>query len=334
LITGESGTGKELIARAIHFGGARSLQPFIALNCSTIPRELAESTLFGHIRGAFTGATEARKGYFELADGGTLFLDEIGDMPYELQAKLLRVLEDGKYTPIGSTKERSMSVRIISATNQELHSHIQEGTFRQDLYFRLAQFHVEVPPLRERSEDVPLLVNHFLHLFAVEMGRECPRMSMETLAALQHYSFPGNVRELKNIVEHALIKSAGGPILPEHLHLLNDAKSAAHPELSPEKHDHTDDLCDYESLRNLVITRALSSIPDERSAARHESSEFRTDEEKILAYVEEHGTINNAECRKLLMSDLHHASYLLKKLHEYGLLTGEGERRWKRYHMK
>lgn len=331
LITGESGTGKELIARAIHFGGSRSKKPFITLNCSTIPRDLAESTLFGHIRGAFTGATDMRKGYFELADGGTLFLDEIGDMPFELQAKLLRVLEDGKYIPVGCTKERNTDVRIISATNQELQKRIAQGMFRQDLYFRLAQFHVEVPPLRERSEDIPLLVNHFLHLYATEMGRECPGISSEALAELQQYSFPGNVRELKNIVEHAMIKSGGMNILPQHLHLLNDARTTSSPTFSPEIHKYNDASVNFEYLKDLVIKRAVGSASQEQGRG-NDNQESLTDEEKILAYVEKHGTINNAECRELLLSDIHHASYLLKKLHEYGLLASEGERRWKRYY--
>ncbi|MBI1925294.1 sigma-54-dependent Fis family transcriptional regulator [Candidatus Poribacteria bacterium] len=180
LILGESGTGKELIARAIHFGGPRAKGPFIPLNCSAIPHELAESTLFGHIKGAFTGATTDRKGYFELANGGTLFLDEIGDMPLELQAKFLRVLEDGVFAPVGGAQQKQVDVRVVAATNADLQAKIAEGTFREDLYYRLARFPVKVPPLRERKEDIPLLAEHFLRLFATEMGMLSERGSEET----------------------------------------------------------------------------------------------------------------------------------------------------------
>jgi len=220
LILGESGTGKELIARAIHFGSARAKGTFIPVNCSTIPRELAESTLFGHVRGAFTGANQSRKGHFELASGGTLFLDELGDMPLELQPKLLRVLEEGCFTPLGGTAEKQVDVRILAATNQDLPQNIAAGKFRDDLYFRLARFPVTVPPLRERKEDIPLLVEHFLRTFGAEMGIEHPQISVEALESLQAYHFPGNVRELKNIIEHALILSGREQILPEHLHFV------------------------------------------------------------------------------------------------------------------
>jgi DNA-binding NtrC family response regulator len=189
------------------------------VNCVAIPEELAESILFGHVRGAFTGATMDKKGYFELAHGGTLFLDEIGDMPASLQAKLLRVLEDGRVTPLGSTRERQVDVRIVAATNVDLQSQIAVGAFRQDVYFRLAQFCVESPPLRNRREDIPMLAAHFVKLFAQEMGVAEPQISSETLAALSSYDFPGNVRELKNIIERSLIESDGQTILPRHLHL-------------------------------------------------------------------------------------------------------------------
>ena len=219
LIRGESGTGKELIARAIHHGGARAGQPFIAVNCSAIPAELAESTLFGHVRGAFTGATADRKGCFELAHRGTLFLDEIADLPSPLQAKLLRTLEDGSLLPVGATHERKVDVRVVCATHADLDARIQAGTFRQDLYFRLAQYVVTVPPLRERRQDIPLLVQHFLRLFAEEMKLARPELSPGVLDVLLDYDFPGNVRELKNIAERALILCGGGPIQRKHLQL-------------------------------------------------------------------------------------------------------------------
>ncbi len=227
LITGESGTGKELIARAIHFGGPRKKGGFIPVNCSAIPGDLAESLFFGHIRGAFTGAMTERKGYFELADGGTLFLDEIGEMPLQLQVKLLRVLEDGSFVPLGGTDEKHVDVRILAATNVDIQAKIAEGAFREDLYFRLAIFTVTVPPLRERPSDIPLLVNHFLQMFAIEMAIETPVLNDEALSALMDYAFPGNVRELKNIIERALIESGGREIRPEHLHFTQLRESAA-----------------------------------------------------------------------------------------------------------
>ena len=220
LITGESGTGKELVARAIHAGSPRAKGPFIPVNCVAVPEDLAESLFFGHLRGSFTGATADRKGYFELADGGTLFLDEIGDMPTVLQAKLLRVLEDGRVTAIGANRERRVDVRVVAATNADLQRQIATGAFRQDLYFRLAQFCVELPPLRERKEDLPLLVGHFARVFAREMNLEPPAVDPAVLAALAAHDFPGNVRELKNLVERCLIESGGGTIRPSHLRFL------------------------------------------------------------------------------------------------------------------
>jgi DNA-binding NtrC family response regulator len=215
-----------LSARAIHFESPRAAAAYIPVNCVAIPGELAESMLFGHVKGAFTGATADRKGYFELAHGGTLFLDEIGDMPLSLQVKLLRVLEDGCVTPVGAAEPRRVDVRVIAATNADLAERIAAGTFRQDLYFRLARYTVTTPPLRERREDLPLLVAHFLNTFAAEMGRQPPAFSGGALAVLQQYHFPGNVRELKNIIERALIDSDGGTIEPRHLQLLARAAPA------------------------------------------------------------------------------------------------------------
>lgn len=229
LITGESGTGKELIARAIHFGGPRAKKAFMPVNCSAIPSELAESTLFGHVRGAFTGANTDKKGYFELAHEGTLFLDEIGDMPLELQPKLLRVLEDGCFIPVGGTHQKCMDVRVLAATNTDIQAQIAEGKFREDLYYRLARFTVVVPPLRERPEDIPLLASHFLNLFATEMVLKLPPLSHDALAALESYPFPGNVRELKNIIEGALIESGGGEIMPEHLGFVHPSTVVSSP---------------------------------------------------------------------------------------------------------
>ena len=219
LITGESGTGKELVARAIHHHSPRAAGPFVPVNCVAIPGELAESLFFGHTKGAFTGATADRKGYLELADGGTLFLDEIGDMPATLQGKLLRVLEDGEVTPVGASKSRRVDVRVLAATNADLPAKMAGGDFRQDLYFRLARYTVETPPLRERREDLPLLATHFLSVFASEMGMAAPAIETDALATLRTYPFPGNIRELKNVMERALILSGGQPITRGHLQL-------------------------------------------------------------------------------------------------------------------
>jgi DNA-binding NtrC family response regulator len=264
LITGESGTGKELVARAVHFGSARARQPFIAVNCVAVPEDLAESMFFGHVRGAFTGATMDRKGFFELADGGTLFLDEIGDMPVTLQAKLLRVLEDGKIMPLGSTREKKVDVRIVAATNADLHRQIAGGSFRQDLYFRLAQFSVEVPPLRERREDIPLLARHFLRLFAQEMKVPMPLIEPEALAALSACNFPGNVRELKNIIERAMIESGGEAVCVRHLRFTAAPPFRnGEPPAAPASTDQPANVCgdlplNLEAAENLLIKRALA----------------------------------------------------------------------------
>jgi DNA-binding NtrC family response regulator len=223
LITGESGTGKELIARAIHFGSACAEGPFVPVNCVAIPHELVESALFGHVKGAFTGADADRQGYFELAHEGTLFLDEIGDMPLDLQGKLLRVLEDGQVWPVGAGEGKKVETRVLAATNTDLTERIRTGSFRQDLYFRLARFTVTAPPLRERQQDIPLLVRHFVRHFAEEMGRDPPAIAAEGLQRLSAYAFPGNVRELKNTIERALIESRGSEIGPEHLHFQPEA---------------------------------------------------------------------------------------------------------------
>jgi DNA-binding NtrC family response regulator len=220
LITGECGTGKELIARALLFGSARARAPFVPVNCVAIPSELAESMLFGHAKGAFTGAMSDRKGWFEMAHGGTLFLDEIGDMPAALQVKLLRVLEDGCITPVGGTQPKKVDVRIIAATNADLAARIEGGGFRRDLYFRLARYELATTPLRERIDDVPSLAAHFLQVLSPELGLKTAALSAAAMAVLRAYDFPGNIRELKNIIERALIESGGRGIAPEHLHLL------------------------------------------------------------------------------------------------------------------
>ena len=219
LITGESGTGKELVARAIHFGSPRSSYPFIPVNCCAVSPELAESVLFGHVKGAFTGATADVKGCFDMADKGTLFLDEIGDMPTALQTKLLRVLEDGVVIPVGKSVGHHVDVRVVAVTNANLQEKVASGRFRSDLYYRLAGFTICVPPLRDRPEDIPLLATHFAQTLSVEMGVANADVVDKALDLLKEESFPGNVRQLRNVIEQALIYSGGCTIYPEHLHL-------------------------------------------------------------------------------------------------------------------
>jgi two-component system, NtrC family, nitrogen regulation response regulator NtrX len=205
LISGESGAGKELVARAIHAQSRRAAAPFIEVNSAAIPEELIESELFGHVKGAFTGATAAKKGKFEIADGATLFLDEVSDMSPNVQAKVLRVLEEQRFEAVGSNSPISVDVRVIAATNKRLDEEIEKGTFRSDLFFRLNVIPFEVPPLRERLEDVPLLVEHFNQRFARAYGKKPKRFDAKATEAMQKYSWPGNVRELRNTVERVVI---------------------------------------------------------------------------------------------------------------------------------
>jgi two-component system nitrogen regulation response regulator NtrX len=205
LIYGESGTGKELVAHAIHQQSRRAGAPFVEVNSAAIPEELIESELFGHVKGAFTGATTAKKGKFELADGATLFLDEIGDMSAKVQAKVLRVLEEQRFEPVGSGTSVRVDVRVIAATNKQLDVEIEQGNFRADLFYRLNVIPFELPPLRERLEDVPLLVEHFNQKFSTAYGKKPKRFERDAMDALQNYSWPGNVRELKNTIERVVI---------------------------------------------------------------------------------------------------------------------------------
>jgi formate hydrogenlyase transcriptional activator len=209
LILGETGTGKELIARAIHAGGPRRDKPLIKVNCAALPAGLIESELFGHERGAFTGATERRMGRFELADGGTIFLDEIGEMPPELQVKLLRVLQEHEFDRVGGRTPIKVNVRVITATNRDLEAEVAAGRYRQDLYYRLNVFPIELPALRERVEDIPLLVHYFVSRYAATIGRKIARVSEDAMQVLREYSWPGNVRELENVIERAVILSSG-----------------------------------------------------------------------------------------------------------------------------
>jgi formate hydrogenlyase transcriptional activator len=216
LILGETGTGKELIARAIHDLSARCERPFVKLNCSAIPFELLESELFGHEKGAFTGAIAQKIGRFELADTGTLFLDEIGDLPLALQPKLLRVLQEHEFERLGSGRTHHINVRVLAATHRDLAEMVTSKEFRSDLYYRLNVFPIVLPPLRERRQDIPLLVSHFVQIFSQRMGKQIYSISDKTLAALEAYSWPGNVRELQNLIERAVIRADNG-VLPNPL---------------------------------------------------------------------------------------------------------------------
>jgi transcriptional regulator with GAF, ATPase, and Fis domain len=278
----------------------------VPVNCSAIPRDLTESAFFGHVKGAFSGALTDHKGYFEQAHEGTLFLDEIGDMPLELQAKLLRVLEDGLVVPVGGVKEKRVHVRIVAGTNAELQGDLEAGKFRRDLYFRLAGFTIDVPPLREHREDIPLLADHFLRRFASEMGMVEPRLHPEAGAALAQYDFPGNVRELKNLIERALIESGGGVVRPEHLHFCFP------PTRCP-------------------ATPGGGENAGQTAQAAKALFPPGSDEGRILAYVQQTGSITNSQCRDLLSVGLHRACYLLRKLYRVGLLGRDHTRRSAQY---
>jgi formate hydrogenlyase transcriptional activator len=216
LIQGETGTGKELIARAIHNISSRCGRPFLKLNCAAIPLDLLESELFGHERGAFTGAIAQRIGRFELADKGTLFLDEVGDIPLALQPKLLRVLQEQEFERLGGTRTHQVDVRLVAATNRDLTEMVKRGEFRSDLYYRLNVFPILLPPLRARREDIPVLVTHFAEIFGRRVGRQIEHIPPETMSALSSYQWPGNIRELQNLIERAVILSNYG-VLPNPL---------------------------------------------------------------------------------------------------------------------
>lgn len=224
LIQGESGTGKELVAKAIHAGGSRSSKPFVAINCGALPETLLEDELFGHTKGAFTGAISDKAGLFEQADGGTLFLDEVGEMPPALQVRLLRVLQEGELRRIGATASHHVDVRILSATARDLHTEVAAGRFREDLFFRLNVFYLQVPPLRDRVDDIPLLVQQIMSNCMTKMGRkQVPSIGPDQLRRLMTYAWPGNVRELENVLERTLVLSEGNTLAE--IQLLGDEQS-------------------------------------------------------------------------------------------------------------
>jgi two-component system response regulator HydG len=259
LILGESGTGKELVARSIHFSGERKTRPFTPVDCSALVPTLIESELFGYVKGAFTGAFQTKQGLLEAAQGGTLFLDEIGDLPVDLQAKLLRVLQEREVKPVGSTERRRIDVRIIAATNRDLEAAIRNGSFRQDLYFRLNVVQIKLPPLRERKSDIPLLMISFLDKFTDPQG-PARTISEDAMRRLVAYDWPGNVRELENAIERA-VALGSGPIV----HVADLPSSLQYPasERAPEK----DELLPLEEMERRAILRTLRETGGDKLAA-------------------------------------------------------------------
>ena len=279
LLTGETGTGKEVFAQAIHNGSARAKQPFVAINCSAFSKELLESEIFGHKAGAFTGALKDKKGLFEEANHGTIFLDEIGEMAYGLQAKLLRVLETGEYIKVGDTKPTKIDVSIVSATNRNLKEEIANSNFREDLYFRLSVFHLHLPPLRERREDIPELAAAFLKFFAAKMGKQVKGFAADCQAWMQSYAWPGNVRELRNVIERALI------------------------------------ICDdYITLDDMPLDFRSSTLSG--SAADGDDFELAEAEHRHIQRVLQYTKGNKAEAARLLKIGL---TTLYRKIEEYGI---------------
>jgi two-component system response regulator PilR (NtrC family) len=256
LVSGESGTGKELVARAIHEQSERSEKPFVAVNCAAIPENLLESELFGHVKGAFTGAVANKAGLFETADGGTLFLDEVGELTPPLQVKLLRVIQEKTIRRVGGNGDRRVDVRLVAATNRRLEQEVGQGAFREDLYYRLNVIQIELPPLRERPEDIPLLVNHFLEKYAAELGKPIEGVSDEAMERLADYAYPGNVRELENLVERAVALTRSEVIGREALspHVVNPPPTAVPSRIPDEGADLEAMLAAYE--RGL-LTEAL-----------------------------------------------------------------------------
>ena len=298
VILGESGTGKELVARALHFWGERRDQPFQVLNSAALPAQLLESELFGYEKGAFTGANSTKMGLVEVADGGTLFLDEIGDMDLPVQAKLLRFLESGEFFRVGSTRVRKVKVRVVAATNRNLEEDVREGRFREDLYYRLNVVTIEIPPLRDRKEDIPMLATYFLK--NKRGSRSEKELSKESIQALEHYDFPGNVRELANIIERGYLLAKGPWIEPEHL-FCSSVKGLRKEALS----------------KNVGISQVgeLSS-PGDVFWENKEDLSLQAVDKRHIQRVLQHSGGNKTQAAKLLGIGLR---TLYRKMEEYGL---------------
>jgi len=294
LIEGESGTGKELVARAIHRRGPRANRPFVAVSCAALAESLLESELFGHVKGAFTGAASAKVGRFELADGGTLFLDEIGEVSPALQVKLLRVLQEHAFERVGEARARSVDVRIVAATNRDLRQLIAGGKFREDLYYRLNVVPIFLPPLRERRDDVPLLVGHFVERFRKETGKPITSVTPDAMSALLDYAWPGNVRELENAIEHAFVRCPGTEIAPAHLP--QEVRGA------PRQPD----------AAGATRLRGAEDAPGRAAAA----SADRGERERIIRALNETGWNRAAAARRLGLSRV----TLWRKIQEYGIV--------------
>ncbi|HLX63632.1 MAG TPA: sigma-54 dependent transcriptional regulator [Planctomycetota bacterium] len=309
LILGESGSGKELVARAIHNYSARSRGPFVAVNCAALPEQLLESELYGHVKGAFTGAIRDKEGKAETARGGTLFLDEIGEMPLSVQAKLLRFIEEKKFERVGSTESVEADVRILAATNLDLRTQIKKQLFREDLYYRLNVVSIELPPLRRRKDDLPLLVASFLTRGTSRdkaMPAEAQGISKDAMGLIERYDWPGNVRELRNAIEHAVIVSRGAVILPEHLpaHILRSLRG--------------EDAAPARSLEELVRERTLAAL--DKAEGREEGNayaEIVSDVERALLDM----TLKRVNGNQVKASALLgiHRTTLRKKMEEFGL---------------
>ncbi len=318
LVVGESGTGKELVARAIHQRSRRRDQPLIIVNCGAIPEGIIESELFGHEKGAFTGAVGFRKGFFEMADGGTIFLDEIGEMPLNAQVKILRVLEGKEFTRVGSATPKQVNVRIIAATNRELHEEVRNGTFRQDLYFRLHAVTIQVPPLRSRKEDIPLLAREFATRFALENHIDFEGFDESAFAVLKNYHWPGNVRELKNLIESLLILEKGQRITDQMLqkHLRELSPELRHLPMPvnrpPEQVEREfiyrallDLKTEIAQLREIILTRFFpprrlkSWIPEESVIIPQDTSEIVYDD----STVEPRSAVTLEEMEKKLIEE-------------------------------
>ncbi|ACY14009.1 sigma 54-interacting transcriptional regulator [Haliangium ochraceum] len=306
LILGETGVGKEVVAEAVHRSGGRQQRPFVRLNCASIPGNLLESELFGHVKGAFTGADRQHTGYFEAASGGTLFLDEIGEMPAALQAKLLRVLEQRRITRVGDTREIAVDTRVVCATHRDLEDEVRQGRFREDLYFRISVFTVLVPPLRDRVSEIAPLAHWFARRAAREQGGAAPRLSDEALAVLEGHQWPGNVRELRNAVERACVLQEAGVILPEHLpERLRDARAPAGPGAL--------------AGANTSAASAADGPPAEVDVREYIATVER---DAIVAALEECGGNQTHAARRLGMS----RRSLIYKLEKYGLKKKPGQR--------
>ena len=272
LITGESGTGEELVAREIHAASKRNQRVFVAVNCGGLVKDLIESELFGHQKGSFTGATQTKLGKFELADGGTIFLDEIAELDVHLQVKLLRVLQEREIDRVGGSNPIPVNVRVLAATNRDLSAMVEQGQFRQDLFYRLNVYPIALPPLREHKEDIPLLVDHFIERFSKDLNRAQTKMNPMTLELITQYNWPGNVRELENVIQRAILLSSGGILLPEHLpkemgeEKIPISQGQALPDIEKEARDTAARLAIYRALEltswNVKESGKLLGIPE------------------------------------------------------------------------